>query len=66
MLVGAVAAIMLVVAGFLWYLNQYDFTNYEEHSAEGFYAIVDSAGNVVGKDIAPEQLDSILGGLDNG
>lgn len=66
MLVGAITAIVLVVAGFLWYLNQYDFVNYEEHSAEGFYAVVDSAGNVVGKDITQEQLDRILGGLDNG
>ena len=63
----AVTAILLVVAGFLWYLNQYDFsatsTETITNTAEGVYAIIDSNGNVVGTDFTAEEIQGLLGGV---
>lgn len=58
----ALCAILLVVAGFLWYLNQYDFsaTTTEMVTAEGVYAIVDSEGNVIGSDFTAEEIQGLL------
>lgn len=46
--------ILLIIGGFLLYLNQYDFTSSDtlsiEKSAEGMFAMVDSDGNIVGYD----------------
>lgn len=56
------ATILLVVAGFLLYLNQYDFTSSEEYNYEatGVYALVDSEGNVVAQDLTPAELARIM------
>lgn len=64
----ALVAILLVVAGFLWYLNQYDFsgTITETVTAEGVYAIVDSEGNVIGSDFTAEEIQGLLEGVLNG
>ena len=61
----ALCAILMVVAGFLWYLNQYDFsaTNTETVTAEGVYAIVDSEGNVIGSDFTAEEIQGLLEGV---
>lgn len=63
----AMVVTLLVVAGFLWYLNQYDFsaTTAESitNSAEGVYAIVDSDGNVIGSDFTAEEIQSFLEGI---
>ena len=61
--VAALVAILLVVAGFLWYLNQYDFTSYETSMAEGVYALIDSEGNVISADLSPEDIDLLLEGV---
>lgn len=59
---GFLCVIVMIVAGFLWYLNQYDFTSTTTttNSAEGVYAIVDSEGNVITSDLTPEDLERIL------
>lgn len=63
----ALCAVLLVVAGFLWYLNQYDFsateTFTETVTAEGVYAIVDSEGNVIGSDFTAEEIQGLLEGV---
>ena len=61
----ALVAILLMVAGFLWYLNQYDFsaTTTETITAEGVYAIVDSEGNVIGSDFTAEEIQGLLEGV---
>lgn len=61
----AFCAILMVVAGFLWYLNQYDFsaTTTETITAEGVYAIVDSEGNVIGSDFTAEEIQGLLKGV---
>lgn len=65
----AMCAVLLVVAGFLWYLNQYDFsatsTETITNSAEGVYAIVDSDGNVIGSDFTAEEIQQFLEGVMN-
>lgn len=61
----ALVAVLLVVGGFLWYLNQYDFsgTMTETITAEGVYAIVDSEGNVIGSDFTAEEIQGLLEGV---
>ena len=62
--VAAFLAFLLVIAGFLWYLNQYDFTSTITESvsntAEGIYAIVDSEGNVISSDLTADEIDKLL------
>ena len=63
----AMLSVLLVVAGFLWYLNQYDFsattTETITNTAEGVYAIIDSDGNVVGTDFTAEEIQGLLEGV---
>lgn len=53
-IVGALLAVIIVIGVCFWYLNQYDYTSADtlniEKSAEGFYAMVDSDGSIVGSD----------------
>lgn len=53
-----------VVGGFLWYLNQYDFssTSSSYKDANGVYAIIDSEGNVISSDLTKEELEMIMHG----
>ena len=64
----AFVTLLSLVGAFIWYLNQYDFSN--EYStvqtAEGVYAVIDSAGNVIGQDLSTAQLNSLLEELTNG
>jgi hypothetical protein len=64
-LIAAMLAVLLVVAGFLWYLNQYDYTSTttETITAEGVYTIMDSNGNVIGSDFTAEEIQSFLEGV---
>ena len=62
----AMVAVLLVVAGFLWYLNQYDFSATETmtetitNTAEGVYAIIDSEGNVISSDLTAEEIQALM------
>lgn len=64
----AIVAVLAVVGGFLWYLNQYDFssTSTITQTAEGVYALVDSEGNTIAWDITPEELQQMLEVIENG
>ncbi len=46
------------IVGFVWYLNQYDFTSTVEQT--GLYTFSDSNGNVISSDITDEQMKEIL------
>ena len=61
----ALCVTLLTVAGFLWYLDQYDFSanTTETVTAEGVYAIVDSEGNVIGSDFTAEEIQCLLEGV---
>ena len=65
-IVAAFLVVVATIAGMLVYLYQYDFfdATYEDidKSAEGFYAIIDNEGNVVGRDIPENVLEDILNG----
>lgn len=62
MIYGFLIVIFAIVAGFLLYLNQYDFSGTEEYNyeASGVYALVDSEGNVVAQDLTPEEITRIM------
>ena len=55
---------VLTIAGFIWYLYQYDFTSTIEQS--GVYTLIDSSGNVISSDITAEQIESILEIINDG
>lgn len=63
------AAWVLTIGGFLWYLDQYDFSGSSTTSystvkdANGLYAIIDSEGNVIASDIPDDQLEEYLNGI---
>lgn len=59
-----IAVVVAVIAGFLLYMNQYDFTSSIEQN--GVYTLVDSEGNVISSDISPEQIKEILEIINNG
>lgn len=57
---GAFVAVAFVVAGFLLYLNQYDFSSTSTYAATGVYALIDSEGNVVVSDLTEEELQRVM------
>ena len=59
---GAFAVILIVIGGFLWYLDQYDYmsTSNSYVSATGVYALIDSEGNVVADDLTPEDIERVM------
>lgn len=62
--IGCILAVLATVAGFLVYLNQYDFTStgryYTEQTASGVYAIIDSSGNVISSDLTADEANKLL------
>nr|DAM75470.1 MAG TPA: hypothetical protein [Caudoviricetes sp.] len=57
---GVVAAVLVVVAGFLLYLNQYDFGSTTTTTATGVYTLVDSQGNVVATDLTADEIEEVI------
>lgn len=57
-----ILAILITIGGFLWYLNQYDFSSTETitTSAKGVYALIDSEGNTVVCDLTAEDMQAIM------
>lgn len=60
----AITAIAGITGGFIWYLNQYDFsgTSSVYNEADGVYALIDSEGNVISADLTQEELEMIYNG----
>lgn len=65
-IIGLGIVLVATIAGFLIYLNQYDYTSTYEYSATGVNAIIDNSGNVIAQDIPDNQLKQILEILNNG
>ena len=59
---GCIVAVLLTVGGFLWYLNQYDFSSEETttYTSTGVYSLVDSEGNVIASDLTPEEIEQLI------
>lgn len=59
-------AMLLVVGGFLWYLNQYDFvsestvTTTTNNDSTGVYSLIDSEGNVVASDLTDDEINKLM------
>ena len=58
------ASVIAIVAGFLIYLYQYDFTATVEQT--GVYTLLDSQGNVLSTDLTAEDIIKIEEILENG
>lgn len=58
------ASVIAIVAGFLIYLYQYDFTSTVEQT--GVYTLMDSEGNIISSDLLPEDIITIEEILKNG
>lgn len=59
---GCIVAVMLTVGGFLWCLNQYDFSSEETttYTSTGVYSLIDSEGNVIASDLTPEEIEQLM------
>lgn len=59
---GCIVAVMLTIGGFLWYLNQYDFSSEETttYTSTGVYSLIDSEGNVIANDLTPEEIEQLM------
>lgn len=57
-LITSIIVCFLIVASFLIYMAQYNFTSQIEQ--KGLYTFVDSEGNVISSDITPEEMKEIL------
>lgn len=55
---GFLITIALIVGGFIWYLNQYDFETSVE--ATGVYTNVNSDGNIAAQDVSEELWQEFL------
>lgn len=64
--VAAFCALLLTVGGFLLYLNQYDYSGTTTSTATGFYALVDSEGNVISSDLSSSEITDILKEVEHG
>lgn len=59
-------AMLLVVGGFLWYLNQYDFvsestvTTTTTNDSTGIYSLIDSEGNVIASDLTADEINKLM------
>lgn len=63
---GCIVAMLLTIGGFLWYLNQYDFSSEETttYTSTGVYSLIDSEGNVIASDLTPEEIEQIMEAYD--
>lgn len=61
---GFLIVIFAIVASFLLYLNQYDFSSTSTitttMTSEGVYSLVDSEGNIIASDLTPEDIERIV------
>lgn len=59
-------AMLLIVGGFLWYLNQYDFvsesttTTTTTNDSTGIYSLIDSEGNVIASDLTADEISKLM------
>lgn len=59
-IVGFIILVILIVAGFLFYISQMGDSSYENVDATGVYNLVDSEGNVIATDLTQEDIEKIV------
>ena len=65
-IIGFIILVILIVAGFLFYIGQMKNSSYENVNATGVYNLVDSKGNVIATDLTKEDIEKIVELLNDG
>lgn len=65
-IVGFIILVILIVAGFLFYIGQMKNSSYENVDTTGVYNLVDSEGNVIATDLTQEDIKKIVELLNDG
>lgn len=65
-IIGFIILVILIVAGFLFYIGQMKNSSYENVDATGVYNLVDSEGNVIATDLTQEDIEKIVELLNDG
>lgn len=65
-IIGFIILVILIVAGFLFYIGQMKNSNYKNVDATGVYNLVDSEGNVIATDLTQEDIEKIVELLNDG
>ena len=65
-IIGFIILVILIVAGFLFYIGQMKNSNYKNVDATGVYNLVDSEGNVIATDLTKEDIEKIVELLNDG
>ena len=65
-IIGFIILVILIVAGFLFYIGQMKNSSYENVDATGVYNLVDSDGNVIATDLTKDDIEKIVELLSDG
>ena len=65
-IIGFIILVILIVAGFLFYIGQMKNSNYKNVDTTGVYNLVDSEGNVIATDLTKEDIEKIVELLNDG
>ena len=65
-IIGFIILVILIVAGFLFYIVQMKNSSYKNVDATGVYKLVDSEGNVIATDLTQDDIEKIVELLNDG
>ena len=65
-IIGFIILVIIIVAGFLFYIGQMKNSSYKNVDATGVYNLVDSEGNVIATDLTKEDIEKIVELLSDG
>ena len=65
-IIGFIILVILIVAGFLFYIVQMKNSSYKNVDATGVYNLVDSEGNVIATDLTQDDIEKIVELLNDG
>lgn len=65
-IIGFIILVILIVAGFLFYIGQMRNSGYKNVDATGVYNLVDSEGNVIATDLTQDDVEKIVELLNDG
>lgn len=59
-IIGFIVLVIIIVLGFLFYINSMDIESVSNVDATGVYNLVDSEGNVIATDLTQEDIAKIM------
>ena len=65
-IIGFIILVILIVAGFLFYIVQMKNSSYKNVDATGVYNLVDSEGTVIATDLTQDDIEKIVELLNDG